>query len=97
MKKHGTARHPVTVAREAMRRRMAATNQRELDDSGFTLIELVITVAILPIVVGGIAVALISVLTLQGNVSKTVGNSNDELVSSLSFNKDVQSANKSRP
>jgi len=75
-----------------MRRRMAANTQRELDDAGFTLMELVITVAILPIVVGGIAVALISVLTLQGTVSKSVSNSDDELVSSSSFNKDVQSA-----
>jgi len=71
---------------------MAASTQRELDESGFTLIELIITVAILPIVVGGIAVALISVFTLQGSVTKTVSNSNDELVGSVSFNKDVQSA-----
>jgi prepilin-type N-terminal cleavage/methylation domain-containing protein len=92
MKRHGTARHPVTVVREAMRRRRAATTQRELDDSGFTLIELIITVAIMPIVVGGIAVALISVFTLQGTVQKTVGDSNDELVSAGSFDKDVQSA-----
>jgi prepilin-type N-terminal cleavage/methylation domain-containing protein len=84
--------HPIVAARSAMRRRMAATTRRELDDAGFTLIELVITVAILPIVVGGISVALISVFTLQGTVSKTVSNSNDELVSSQGFNKDIQSA-----
>ena len=71
---------------------MAASTRRELDDAGFTLIELIITVAILPIVVGGIAVALISVFTLQGTVSKTISNSNDELTGSLSFNKDVQTA-----
>ena len=92
MKRHRTPRHPVTVVREAMRRRMAASTQRELDESGFTLIELIITVAIMPIVVGGIAVALISVFTLQGTVQKTVGDSNDELVSAGSFDKDVQSA-----
>ncbi len=75
-----------------MRRRLSAATQRELDDAGFTLIELIITIAILPIVVGGIAVALISVFTLQGSVSNRVSDSNDALVSSSTFNKDVQSA-----
>ena len=78
--------------RQAMRRRLSAATQRELDDAGFTLIELIITIAILPIVVGGIAVALISVFTLQGSVSNRVSDSNDALVSSSTFNKDVQSA-----
>ena len=57
------------AARPATRLRRAAGHAppdgrhhpRELDDAGFTLIELIITVAIMPIVVGGIAVALISV------------------------------------
>jgi prepilin-type N-terminal cleavage/methylation domain-containing protein len=71
---------------------MSPATQREIDDAGFTLIELIITVAILPIVVGAISVALISVLTLQGTVSKTVSDSNDELVGATSFDKDVQSA-----
>ncbi len=49
-----------------MRRRMAARTEAELNDAGFTLIELIITVTILPIVVGAIAVALISVLISKG-------------------------------
>jgi prepilin-type N-terminal cleavage/methylation domain-containing protein len=61
-------------------------------DDGFTLIELVIVVAILPIVVGGIAVALLSVLNLQGGVQSRIGDSNDALVSASTFNQDVQSA-----
>ena len=39
-----------------------------------------------------IAVALISVFSLQGTVSNRVSDSNDELVASAYFNKDVQSA-----
>jgi prepilin-type N-terminal cleavage/methylation domain-containing protein len=61
-------------------------------ESGFTLIELITVVAILPIVIGGLSVALLSVFNLQDGVSNRVGDSNDELVSSAYFNKDVQSA-----
>ena len=92
MNRRTSSLHPVVLARVAMRRRMAAANQREVDEAGFTLIELIVTITILPIVVGGIAVALVSILSLQGSVSKRINDSNDALVSSSVFNKDVQSA-----
>jgi prepilin-type N-terminal cleavage/methylation domain-containing protein len=79
--------HPVAVVRRATRRRIEGN-----DEGGFTLIELIVTVAILPIVVGGISVALISVFSLQGTVSNRVSNSNDSLLASAYFNKDIQSA-----
>jgi prepilin-type N-terminal cleavage/methylation domain-containing protein len=87
MRSRGPFTHPVAAARRATRRRIEGH-----DEAGFTLIELVITVAILPIVVGAISVALLSVFDLQGSVSSRIGNSNDELVSASTFNKDVQSA-----
>jgi prepilin-type N-terminal cleavage/methylation domain-containing protein len=62
------------------------------DESGFTLIELVVTVTVIPIVIGGIATALISLLSLQNTVNNRVGDSNDALVASTDFNRDVQSA-----
>ena len=61
-------------------------------EAGFTLIELIITIAILPIVIGGISVGLVSVLQLQGGTSNRISDSNDELVAVSTFNKDVQSA-----
>ena len=79
--------HPVAVARRANRRRIEGS-----DEAGFTLIELIITIAILPIVVGAISVALLSVFNLQGSASSRLSDSNDELVSASVFNKDVQSA-----
>jgi len=79
--------HPVIAARRATRRRVAVQGE-----SGFTLIELMIVVVILPIVVGGISVALLSVFGLQNQTNNRIGDSNDELVSSSTFNKDVQSA-----
>ena len=47
-----------------MRRRIGLEGPA-LDEDGFTLIELVITVVVLPIVIGGITVALLSVFRLQ--------------------------------
>jgi len=77
----------LAAARRATRRRVDGQ-----DEAGFTLIELLVVIVVLPIIVGGISVALISVFTLQGNVSNRVGDSNDALVGSVNFNRDVQSA-----
>ena len=50
------------------------------------------TITILPIVVGGISIALISIFSLQGTVNNRVQDSNDSLFASVYFNRDVQSA-----
>jgi prepilin-type N-terminal cleavage/methylation domain-containing protein len=84
--------HPVTEARRSTRRRLADHHAHASRDAGFTLVELVIVIAILPIVLGAISVALISVFSLQGATANRIGNSNDALVASSNFNKDVQSA-----
>jgi prepilin-type N-terminal cleavage/methylation domain-containing protein len=79
------------MVRSRMRRRIGLEGPGP-DENGFTLIELVITVVVLPIVIGGITVALLSVFGLQNGVQNRIGNSNDQLVSASTFNKDVQSA-----
>src|SRR5580692_1329986 len=86
MSVRGRFAHPVTVARRATRRRVDGE-----DEAGFTLIELVIVVIILPIVLGGIAAALLAVFGLQDQTQNRIGDSNDEQVGSAIFNKDVQS------
>ena len=73
-----------------MRKRMADPTSH--DSEGFTLIELIVVVAILPIVVGAIAAALIGVFSLQHSVSNRISDSNDALVASSTFNRDAQSA-----
>ncbi len=87
MKRRRHSTHPVSAARRATRRRLKGD-----DEGGFTLIELIVTVTILPIVVGGIAVALISIFSLQTSVNNRVGDSNDSLVAAVNFNRDIQSA-----
>ncbi|HVA07047.1 MAG TPA: prepilin-type N-terminal cleavage/methylation domain-containing protein [Acidimicrobiales bacterium] len=61
-------------------------------DAGFTLIELIIVIAIIPLVVGAISVAMISVFTEQNSVASRISNSGDTSVLSANFVKDVQSA-----
>ena len=87
MKNRDLFTHPVVAARRATRHRLAGN-----DEAGFTLIEVLIVVVILPIVLGGIAAALLSVFGLQDQTQNRIGDSNDELVGSANFNKDVQSA-----
>lgn len=79
--------HPVVLARRATRRRADGSN-----DAGFTLVELLVVVVLLPIVLGGIAAALLSVFGLQDQTQNRIGASDDAQVGSANFNKDVQSA-----
>jgi prepilin-type N-terminal cleavage/methylation domain-containing protein len=66
--------------------------RRQNDNEGFTLVELLIVVTILPLVVGGLAVGLLSVFSLQSSVSNRLGNTGDSQVVSSYYENDVQSA-----
>ncbi|HEV3213451.1 MAG TPA: prepilin-type N-terminal cleavage/methylation domain-containing protein [Acidimicrobiales bacterium] len=68
------------------------TAGRRGPDDGFTLLELVIVVAVLPIVIAGIAAGLIAVFSIQGSVSHRLGDSQDAQVVSANYVRDVQSA-----
>ncbi len=61
-------------------------------DAGFSLIELLIVVAIMPLVVGAIAVGMVSVFSLYSSVSNRVSDSADAQLVGLNFETDVQSA-----
>jgi prepilin-type N-terminal cleavage/methylation domain-containing protein len=69
------------------------TDSQVGQDGGFTLLELLIVVAIMPLVVGAISVALLSVFNNQQQVANGLTSSSDEQVSGSIFVKDVQSAN----
>src|SRR5450631_4449143 len=62
------------------------------DEKGFTLIELIIVVSIMPIIVGAISGGLITILSLQNSVSSRLAENADAQVVSSTFIKDVQSA-----
>ena len=61
-------------------------------EDGFTLIELVIVVAVMPMVVGALAVGILSVFSLQSSVSNRLTDSDDAQITSINFSQDVQSA-----
>jgi type II secretory pathway pseudopilin PulG len=61
-------------------------------EEGFSLIELLIVIVILPLVVGGMAAALIAVLQNETRTFNSVSNSVDAQITSANFVRDVQSA-----
>lgn len=65
---------------------------RDAGDDGFTLIELIIVVIILPLVIGAIAVALLVTFRAQVGVSTRVSASADAQITSAYFVRDVESA-----
>jgi hypothetical protein len=65
---------------------------RDRSSAGFTLIELVIVVGVMPLVIGAIAVGILSVFTLQSSVASRLTDSGDAQVVSVNFQNDVQSA-----
>ena len=50
---------------------------QHLDEEGFTLIEVMVSVVILTLVIGAITAALISVLSLSGSTTKSISDSAD--------------------
>lgn len=72
--------------------RSARPGKSQKQDHGFTLVELLIVITILPIVVGAISVGLLSVFSLHTNVSNRISDSANSQILSAYFIKDVQSA-----
>ena len=82
----GLPRH----VRTPWRRCDGETETRE--ESGFTLIELIIVALIIPIIIGAITLALISIFSLQGSTGSRISDSGDAQVVSSNFETDVQNA-----
>ena len=61
-------------------------------DEGFSLIELVVVSLILPIVIGAITLALVSLFTLQNSVASGTSASADAQTSSAFYEQDVHDA-----
>ena len=61
-------------------------------DEGFSLIELLVVITVLPLVMGAVAVAIIAVLSNSNTTSSSLTTSGDAQVSSVNFVPDVQGA-----
>ena len=64
----------------------------EFSEDGFSLIELLIVTLILPIIIGAITLALISIFSLQTSTASRISGSGDAQVVSSNFETDVQDA-----
>ena len=65
-----------------------ARNSRLDDEHGFTLIELLIVCAITPIIVGGLALALISLLSLSQATQNKISDTTDAQIISSYYERD---------
>ena len=74
------------------RTRAALRRLRDAGEEGFTLIELVIALVILPLIMGAIAVAIFVTLQDQSGISTKISDSVDSQVTSTYFVRDVESA-----
>ena len=61
-------------------------------DDGFTLIEMVIVTAIMPLIIGALAVGIVSVFKLQSGVANRLGDSADSQQISSVFSNDIAGA-----
>lgn len=86
-RRHSVVRRIATRVRTGARRRV-----REAGDDGFTLIELVVVLVIIPLIAGAIAMVLIVTLSDQASVSARVSDSVDSQITSAFYVRDVQSA-----
>lgn len=82
----GTERTPWRNADESR------TSNLTRNEGGFTLVELLIVTIVLPIILGAIALALVSTFSLQSGVSNRISGSADAQVVSAAFVNDVQNA-----
>ncbi len=62
------------------------------DESGFTLVELLIVVAVMPMIVGALALGIMSVFSLQSQTQKRFANTGDAQAVAVNYRNDVQSA-----
>ncbi len=69
---------------------IVARHVRNRDEGGLTLIELLIVCTVTPLLVGGLALGLMTMLGLQSSVSNRLTDSEDSQVVQASYRNDVQ-------
>src|SRR5665213_506013 len=65
---------------------------RNKNDRGFTLVELLIVLTIVPIIIGALSAGLLAVFSMQNSVSNRLSNSSDSQIVSANYIQDVQAA-----
>jgi len=65
---------------------------REQVEHGFTLVELLVVITIMPLIVGAVAYAFITLLADQGRVTNSINDSSDSQIVATYYTPDIQSA-----
>ncbi len=92
LRNEATATECLEVKLQRMLRTFARRLRAHRGDEGMTLFELLITMLVLPIVIGGLAFGLIAVFSLQSGVSGRITDSGNAQTLSATYIKDIQSA-----
>jgi prepilin-type N-terminal cleavage/methylation domain-containing protein len=83
--------HYIRQTRPHLKKGTSNKNLRN-DESGFTLVELLIVITILPLIVGALSVGLIAVFSLQAGVTSRLSHTADAQAVSANFERDIQGA-----
>ncbi len=83
--------HYIRQTRPHLKKGTSNKNLRN-DESGFTLVELLIVITILPLIVGALSVGLIAVFSLQAGVTSRISHTADAQAVSANFERDIQGA-----
>ena len=71
---------------------VVARHVRNKDEGGFTLLELLIVTAVLPMIIGGLAIGLLAIFSIQPSISNRLGDTSDSQSVSATYSTDIQSA-----
>ncbi|MFI5036644.1 MAG: prepilin-type N-terminal cleavage/methylation domain-containing protein [Acidimicrobiales bacterium] len=93
MRRRRPCQVPASIGR-GQRSRAARVRSRHSPDAdrGFTFIELMIVITIVPLIIGGLAAGLLAVFSLQSGVSSRLSNTSDAQMVTATYANDVQSA-----
>jgi prepilin-type N-terminal cleavage/methylation domain-containing protein len=83
--------HYIRELRPSSKKLISNKNSRN-GESGFTLVELLIVITILPLIVGALSAGLIAVFSLQSGVSSRLSHTADAQAVSANFERDIQGA-----
>ncbi len=92
MNTRGSMTHPIAKVRRGTRTRLESARAGRVDEGGFTLIELVVVVAIMPVIVGAMVSGLLSIISFTPTIESRLSDSGDAQIVTTDYNKDVQGA-----
>jgi prepilin-type N-terminal cleavage/methylation domain-containing protein len=89
---HATSELPPSTGGRSSTTRPGRARSAQRSETGFTLVELLIVITVLPMIIGALSFGLLAVFSLQGSVTNRLSNSSDSQIVSANYIQDVQAA-----